>query len=132
MTKPIKLIAYYRVSTQKQGRSGLGLEAQKSIVEGYARSVNGEIVRVYREIESGKNSKRPELLRAIEHARLIGATLVIAKLDRLARSVAFTATMMEAGLKFVACDAPHANELTIHILAAMAQQDAKAISQRTP
>lgn len=131
MKSTLKLIAYYRVSTQKQGQSGLGLDAQRSIVERYAESVGGEIVCSYREVESGRKSARPELMKAISHARHVGGTLVIAKLDRLARNVAFTATLMDSGLKFVACDVPHANEMTIHILAALAQQEAKLISERT-
>jgi DNA invertase Pin-like site-specific DNA recombinase len=127
----LKLIAYYRVSTQRQGQSGLGLDAQRSMVERYAASVGGEIVRSYREVESGRKSSRPELLKAVAHARHVGGVLVIAKLDRLARNVAFTSALMESGLKFVACDVPDANEFTIHILAAMAQQEARMISERT-
>jgi DNA invertase Pin-like site-specific DNA recombinase len=127
-----KLIAYYRVSTEKQGRSGLGLDAQKAAVESYARSVDAVIVAPpYVEVESGKRSDRPKLAAALSHAKCIGATLVVAKLDRLARNVAFLAALMESGVDFVACDQPHANRLTIHILAAVAEDEAKRISDRT-
>ena len=126
-----KLVAYQRVSTARQGKSGLGLEAQVAAVEGYAAANDAEIVATYTEVESGKNVDRPKLQEAIGHANLIGATLIVAKLDRLSRSVSFLAALMESGVKFIACDNPHANELTIHILVAVAQAEAKAISERT-
>lgn len=126
-----KLIAYYRVSTRKQERSGLGLEAQKDAAERYAESVDGEIIAEYQEAETGTSKReRPILQKAIAHCRNADARLVIAKLDRLSRSVAFTAQLMESGLDFVACDSPHATPLTIHVVAAVAEQEAKAISQR--
>src|SRR5829696_2195332 len=112
-----KLVAYYRVSTKQQGDSGLGLEGQTAAVEAFARGRSAEIVRTYREVETGKRADRPELVKALAHAKRSRATLVIAKLDRLARNVAFTANLMESGVDFVACDNPHANRLTIHILA---------------
>jgi DNA invertase Pin-like site-specific DNA recombinase len=125
------LVAYYRVSTKQQGDSGLGLEGQTAAVEAFARSRGAEVVRAYREVETGKRADRPELIKALAHARRSKATLVIARLDRLARNVAFTANLMDAGVDFVACDNPHANRLTIHILAAVAEDEAKRISERT-
>ncbi len=125
-----KFIAYYRVSTDRQGRSGLGLDAQTASVREYVAN-QGELVAEYTEIESGKKSDRPQLGKALAHARRIGGTLVIAKLDRLARNVAFTATLMEAGTEFLAVDNPTANRLTIHVLAAVAEDEARRISERT-
>jgi DNA invertase Pin-like site-specific DNA recombinase len=98
-----KLVAYYRVSTKGQGASGLGLEGQAAAVEGYARGQGATIIKAYREVETGKRSDRPELLKAIAHAKRSRACLIIAKLDRLAR--------MESGVDFMACDNPHANRL---------------------
>ena len=126
-----KLVAYVRVSTEKQEASGLGLEAQKAAIDAYARQSGGVVVANYLEVESGKRSDRPELARAIAHARRAKAVLVVAKLDRLARNVAFLSRLMEAGVGFVACDNPSATPLTIHILAAVAEAEAKAISERT-
>lgn len=127
------LIAYFRVSTQRQGRSGLGLEAQQEAAASYARSVNLPISAVYIEVETGKGdgADRPELAKAIGHARRAKATLVVGKLDRLARNVAFVSALMESDVEFVACDNPHANRLTLHILAAVAEWEAQTISQRT-
>lgn len=125
------LVAYYRVSTAKQGNSGLGLEAQKSAVEAHAKATGSTLLASYREIESGKHSDRPELAKALLHAKRARATLVVAKLDRLARNVAFLSALMESGVEFVACDQPHANRLTIHILAAVAEDEARRISERT-
>lgn len=125
-----KFIAYYRVSTIRQGQSGLGMEAQSNSVRQYV-GTQGELVAEYKEVETGKRSDRPELTKALAHARRIGGTLVIAKLDRLARNVAFTATLMEAGADFVAVDNPTANRLTIHVLAAVAEDEARRISERT-
>jgi DNA invertase Pin-like site-specific DNA recombinase len=126
-----KIVAYYRVSTKRQGESGLGLEGQESAVLAYAKASDSTIVASFTEVESGRKSDRPELKRALAHARMTRATLCIAKLDRLSRNVAFLATMMEAGTPFVCCDNPHATPLTIHILAAVAQDEAKRISERT-
>jgi DNA invertase Pin-like site-specific DNA recombinase len=126
-----KLIAYYRVSTKKQGLSGLGLEGQQAAVTDHAARDGGTVLYSYTEVESGKRKDRPELLKAIAHAKRSKATLVVAKLDRLARNVAFTSALMESGADFVACDNPHANRLTIHILAAVAEDEAKRISERT-
>jgi DNA invertase Pin-like site-specific DNA recombinase len=126
-----KMIAYYRVSTKKQGDSGLGLEAQEASVRAYVAANGCEIIAAYTEVESGKKNSRIELTRAIAHAKRSKATLVIAKLDRLARNVAFVANLMESGVDFVACDNPVANRLTVHILAAVAEAEAQAISERT-
>jgi DNA invertase Pin-like site-specific DNA recombinase len=128
---PMKLITYKRVSTQRQGQSGLGLEAQETAIRAYAEAAGGEVVGEYTEIESGKRADRPELAKAIAHAKRAKARLVIAKLDRLARNVAFVSHLMESGVDFVACDNPHANRLTIHILAAVAEDEARRISERT-
>ncbi len=127
----MKIIAYYRVSTKKQGRSGLGLTAQQEAVAAYASANNGKILREYQEVESGKRSDREQLAIAVNDARLSKGVLVVAKLDRLARDVLFTATLMNSGIEFVACDNPHANRLTIHVLAAVAECEAKAASDRT-
>jgi DNA invertase Pin-like site-specific DNA recombinase len=131
MTKATKVIAYYRVSTKKQGKSGLGLEGQKSAVADHIRQHGGKLVAEYMEVETGKRKDRPELLKATAHAKRSKARLVVAKLDRLARNVAFTSALMETNVDFVACDNPHANKFTIHILAAVAEHEAEQISQRT-
>ena len=123
-------IAYRRVSTDKQGIQGLGMDAQLAAINAHA-SRNGHVIAEYVEVESGRNNARPQLAAALQHARLAGATLLIAKLDRLARNVAFVSTLMETGVDFVACDMPTANRLTIHILAAVAEHEAKMISDRT-
>jgi DNA invertase Pin-like site-specific DNA recombinase len=125
-----KLVAYYRVSTKRQGDSGLGLEGQKAAVLTHA-ATSSTIIAEYVEVESGRKSNRPELAKALAHAKLAGATLCIAKLDRLARNVAFLSGLMEAKRPFVCCDNPHATPLTIHILAAVAEAEAVQISART-
>src|SRR4051812_31476466 len=127
----MRTINYYRVSTAKQGRSGLGLAAQRAAIASYCASRGCEPLGEYTEQESGKRDDRPELAKAIHHAKVTGATLVIAKLDRLSRNLAFLAALQDAGTKFIAADMPEANELTIHIMAAMAQAERKAISKRT-
>lgn len=120
-----------RVSTQKQGQSSLGLEAQLAAVEGYAWQHGAEIAAVYEEIESGKVSDRPQLAKALAHARKAKAALVVAKLDRLARNVAFISQIMDSGVDFVAVDNPYATRLTLYILAAVAEHEAAMISART-
>jgi DNA invertase Pin-like site-specific DNA recombinase len=125
------LISYYRVSTQKQGASGLGLEAQRATVEDYAKRTGGAIVAEFTEVESGKKNSRVELARAIAEAKRLGAVLVIAKLDRLARNAAFIFTLRDSGVSFVACDVPEANTLTVGVMAVMAQHEAELISLRT-
>ena len=127
----MKLVPYYRVSTAKQAQSGLGLEGQEATVQLFAQAHGANVLKSYVEVETGKRSDRPELAKAISHARRAKATLVIAKLDRLARNVHFLSGLMEAGVRFLACDQPSANDLTIHILAAVAQDEAKRISDRT-
>jgi len=127
----MKIVTYIRVSTDKQGRSGLGLEAQKAANAAYAKSANAVTVAEYQEVESGTNNARPELQKALKHARVTGAKLVIAKLDRLSRNAAFLLNLQESGVDFVACDMPEANALTVGIMAVMAQAEAKAISERT-
>lgn len=127
----MKAVAYYRVSTAAQGRSGLGLEAQRSSVADLCQARGFELIAEHTEIESGGRNDRPELEEALRHAKLAGATLVIAKLDRLSRSVAFLSALQESGARFIAADMPEADELTVHILAAVAQRERKAISQRT-
>lgn len=126
-----RIIAYYRVSTKKQGKSGLGIEGQKAAVADYVSQQAGNLISEYLEVETGKSKDRPELLKAIAHAKRSKAKLVVAKLDRLARNVAFTSALMESNIDFVACDNPHANKFTIHILAAVAEHEAEQISQRT-
>jgi DNA invertase Pin-like site-specific DNA recombinase len=124
-------VAYHRVSTQKQGKSGLGLEAQQQAVRSYLNGGDWRLVAEVVEVESGKRSDRPKLAEALRLCRLHGATLIIAKLDRLARNVAFVSALMEAGVEFTAVDFPQANRLTVHILAAVAEHEAKMISERT-
>jgi DNA invertase Pin-like site-specific DNA recombinase len=124
-------IAYYRVSTERQGRSGLGLEAQQEAVRSYLNGGSWKLVSEVIEVESGKRGDRPKLAEALRLCRLHGATLIIAKLDRLARNVAFVSNLMESGVEFTAADFPQANRLTVHILAAVAEHEAKAISDRT-
>jgi len=126
-----RFVAYYRVSTAQQGRSGLGLEAQREAVQRYLNGGNWTLAAAVTEVESGKRTDQPELDRALGLCRLYGATLVVAKLDRLARNVAFIAKLMESGVDFVAADFPQANRLTVHILAAVAEHEAAMISQRT-
>lgn len=126
-----KIIPYFRVSTAKQGKSGLGLEGQEAAVAAFVSHRGCGVLATYREIESGTNSERPELAKAVAHAKRSKATLVVAKLDRLARNVAFLSKLMESGCDFIAIDLEHANRLTIHILSAVAEGEAKAISDRT-
>src|SRR5579862_391802 len=128
-----KFIAYYRVSTKRQGLSGLGLDAQRESVATYLAGFHGKLVAEFTEVEHGtrKGNHRPQLAAALAQCRVHGATLIIAKLDRLARNVAFVSNLMESGVEFVACDFPQANRLTIHILAAVAENEAEMISTRT-
>lgn len=125
------IIGYLRVSTKGQGESGLGIEAQKAAIEAYARQAGLKVIAFYTEVESGKLADRPELKKALSHARRSKARLVVAKLDRLSRNVAFLSALLESKVDFVACDNPHANKLTIHLLAAVAEHEAEMISQRT-
>jgi DNA invertase Pin-like site-specific DNA recombinase len=124
-------VSYLRVSTAKQGASGLGLEAQRASVAGYLNGGNWTLLEEVLEVESGKRSDRPALAQALRLCRKHRATLVIAKLDRLARNVHFISGLMESGVEFVAVDMPAANKFTLHIMAAVAEQEAAAISTRT-
>ena len=124
-------VAYLRVSTAQQNRSGLGREAQLAAINAFIREEDELLTPPYVETESGKRNDRPELAKALNRCKLTGATLLVAKLDRLSRNVAFIATLQDAGVRFVAADMPEANELTIHVMAAMAQHERKAISKRT-
>ena len=126
-----RFIAYERVSTARQGQSGLGLEAQRQSIDGFAASRGAEVLARFTEVESGKNPNRPELNAAIQLARLTGATLVIAKLDRLSRNAAFLLTLRDSGVRFLAVDMPEANDLTVGIMALVAQAEREAISRRT-
>ncbi|WP_324749600.1 recombinase family protein [Sphingomonas sp. LY54] len=126
-----RVVAYYRVSTEAQGRSGLGLQAQREAVAGLCRQRGWEIVAEFTEVESGRRNDRPQLLAALKRGKVTGARLVIAKLDRLSRNVAFLAALQESGAKFTAADMPEADEFTVHILAAVAQRERKLISDRT-
>src|ERR1700750_2536505 len=126
-----KFVAYFRVSTQKQGASGLGIEAQQEAVRTYLNGGRWKLVGEFKEVESGKRNDRPALAEALAMCRIHGATLIIAKLDRLARNVAFISNLMESGVEFTAVDFPQANRLTIHILAAVAEHEAAMISART-
>lgn len=127
----MKLIAYFRVPTGRQGGGGIGLDAQRRAAAVYAQAIGARIDAAYTEIESGARTDRAELTKAIAHARRIKATLVIAKLDGLARNVAFTSALMESGVEFAGCDSPHANRHTVHILAALAENEARRKSERT-
>lgn len=130
-----QFVVYLRVSTQRQGASGLGLEAQRCAVTAYLAEGNRTAIEELVEVETGKGSnvleKRPQLRLALERCRKTGATLLIAKLDRLARNVHFISGLMESKVRFVALDMPEANDLTIHIMAAFAEHEAKRISERT-
>jgi DNA invertase Pin-like site-specific DNA recombinase len=130
-TKAPKLIGYFRVSTQKQGVSGLGLEAQRDCVGNYAKSVGGTIIRSYQEIESGAKDDRPELAKAITDARRSKAIIVVGKLDRLARDAHLISGLQKAGVRFVACDMPDADETMIGVYAYFGQRERKLISERT-
>ncbi len=126
-----KIVSYIRVSTQRQGTSGLGLEAQRAAVQSFCESNDYEHLAEYQEVESGRKNARPVLQKALAHAKSTKATLLIAKIDRLARNVAFIANLMESGTEFRACDMPETNNFMLHIMAAVAEQEASAISQRT-
>jgi DNA invertase Pin-like site-specific DNA recombinase len=126
-----KFVSYLRVSTKEQGNSGLGLEAQREAVARYLNGGRWELAKEYVEIESGKDDNRPKLAAALAHAKALKARLVVAKLDRLSRDVTFIATLQKSGVKFVVADNPEANELTIHILAAVAQHERTMIRDRT-
>ena len=127
----MRAVAYYRVSTSEQGRSGLGLEAQKATVEDYIRRNGATLVAEFTEIESGARNDRPQLQEALKRATLSLATLVIAKLDRLSRNAAFLLTLRDAGTDIVAVDMPNANAVTLGIMAVIAEEERRLISERT-
>lgn len=126
-----RFISYLRVSTDKQGEHGHGINAQRQAISNYIAAQGGDLLEEYVEVESGKRNDRPELHKAISRCQVSRATLIIAKLDRLSRNVAFIANLMDAGIDFVACDNPFATRLTIHILAAIAEHEREMISRRT-
>ena len=126
-----RFIAYYRVSTAQQGKSGLGLEAQREAVRGYLNGGKWELLNEFTEVESGKRSNRPQLQAALAMCKKRKATLVIAKLDRLARNLHFISGLMESKIDFVAADMPSANRMTVQIMAVFAEEEARAISART-
>ena len=126
----MRFITYLRVSTDRQGKSGLGLEAQRAAVVDHVAG-KGWIAAEFVEIESGKKNDRPQLARAMAEAKRVGAVLLIAKLDRLARNVAFIANLLESGVEIAAADMPEANRFLLHVMAAVAEHEAQAISDRT-
>ncbi|MBU4566381.1 MAG: recombinase family protein [Desulfarculus sp.] len=127
----MRIVAYKRVSTARQGRSGLGLEAQEKAIEDFAANRQADVIESFTEVESGKRNDRPALDKALHLAKITGSTLVIAKLDRLSRNAAFLLTLRDSGVKFIAADLPDANDLTVGIMALVAQQEREAISRRT-
>lgn len=127
----VRVVVYMRVSTARQGRSGLGLEAQQAAIEQFVRQRGAEVFQTFTEVESGRSAERPELGRALHLAQVTGAILLIAKLDRLSRNAAFLLTLRDSGVRFIAADMPDANELTVGIMALVAQQEREAISKRT-
>ncbi|QHD67420.1 recombinase family protein [Sphingobium yanoikuyae] len=126
-----KFCAYYRVSTQKQGRSGLGLEAQQKAVADYLNGGAWELSAEFTEIESGRNVEREELAKALRHCELTGATLVVAKLDRLSRDAVFLLTLQKSPVKIIFADMPFADKMMIGIMAIIAEWEAEQISRRT-
>lgn len=126
-----KFVAYYRVSTTKQGINGLGMEAQKAAIENYLNGGNWKLIAEFAEVESGKVKDRRELKRALEMCRKEKATLLIAKLDRLARNAAFLLNLQDSGVKFIAADMPFADNFTVGIMALVAQKERELISERT-
>lgn len=130
MSSARRYTPYYRVSTQKQGSSGLGLEAQQAAVRAYVPNP-AQLGTEFVEVESGKQNQRPQLLAAIAEARRTGATLLIAKLDRLSRNAGFIFALRDSGVDFVCCDMPDANTLTVGLFAVIAQHERETISKRT-
>lgn len=126
-----RVVAYYRVSTEGQARSGLGIDAQRQAVRTLCEGRGWQLIAEHTEVESGKVATRPELIAALHHAKITGGLLVVAKLDRLSRSVAFLSALQDSGARFIAADMPEATELTVHIMAAVAQAERKAIGKRT-
>ncbi|WP_417676737.1 recombinase family protein [Pseudodonghicola sp.] len=127
----MRIVSYIRVSTARQGASGLGIEAQRAEIAAYAAAQNATITAEYIEVESGKKNDRPELERAIREARLTGSKLVIARLNRLSRNAAFLLNLRDSGVDFVAADMPNANSMTVGVMALVAQEEREAISRNT-
>ena len=127
----MRIIGYERVSTARQGASGLGIEAQRQAIDGFVAQRGATLIARFTEVESGRNPDRPELGKALHLAKVTGATLVIAKLDRLSRNAAFLLTLRDSGVRFAAVDLPEANDLTVGIMALVAQAEREAISRRT-
>jgi DNA invertase Pin-like site-specific DNA recombinase len=127
----MQIVVYKRVSTVRQGNSGLGLEAQERAIESFRKAKGAKIVKCFTEVESGKRNNRPKLVEALHLAKVTGSTLVIAKLDRLSRNAAFLLALRDSGVRFIAADMPEANDLTIGIMALVAQQERETISKRT-
>ncbi len=125
-----RFVAYFRVSTKRQGADGLGIAAQKDIVARFVAQSGGEVISAFTEVESGKRNDRPQLAAALREAKRQGATLIVGKLDRLGRNLAFIASLMEAGTPFIAADFPQADRLMLHILGAVAQHERETISKR--
>lgn len=124
-------VAYARVSTEKQGRSGLGLEAQETAIRAFLQPGDRLLCPIYVETESGKRNDRPELAKALTRCRATGSTLLIARLDRLGRNLHFISGLMESGVPFLACDAPDKDRFMLHVRAAFAEEEARKISERT-
>jgi len=127
----VKYVAYYRVSTAKQGITGFGMEAQQHAVENFLAGKDAVLINQYREMESGAKNDRPELHKALRKCRLTGATLLIAKLDRLSRNRRFLMDLADSSINFVCCDMPEANNLTVGLLACLADYERQLISERT-
>ncbi len=127
----MRIVAYERVSTARQGASGLGIAAHRQAIDGFAARRAATLIGRFTEVESGRNPDRPELAKALHLAKVTGATLVIAKLDRLSRNAAFLLTLRDSGVRFAAVDLPEANDLTVGIMALVAQQEREATSRHT-
>jgi DNA invertase Pin-like site-specific DNA recombinase len=127
----MKWIGYVRVSTEKQGRSGLGLEAQLKMISDYVAADGGDLVAIYEEVETGKKDDRPELMKALKHANLIGGRLLVGKLDRLSRSLHMITSLQKSNINFAVCDMPGCDSFSIHIYGALAQREVELISSRT-
>jgi DNA invertase Pin-like site-specific DNA recombinase len=127
----MKYVAYYRVSTQKQGKSGLGLDAQRKMVTDFVTNHGGEIVAEFTEIESGRREDRPELMKAMKHATLVGGRLLVGKLDRLSRDLHFITSLQKSRIDFVVADLPGCDSFTINIYGSLAQREREMIASRT-
>jgi DNA invertase Pin-like site-specific DNA recombinase len=128
---PVPIIAYYRVSTDKQDKSGHGLGAQRAAVEAFAKAHNLPVISEYTEVETGKKNDRPQLNAALKACKKQKARLVIAKLDRLSRKLSFITMLIDSNIDFICCDNPHATKLTLHILGAMGEHERDMVSKRT-